>query len=253
MDQPTQPVGFKYPHDHPVPDWQVNYDEITTSFRTGDLFLQHGLNPVSQSIEIVENNFWSHVGIVVNPADIGVNLAGNPWCYWESNDLTNLPDVILGTPKEGPTLVNLKDRLTTNQKATYDYDILVRHVDFQATSTVFQNLRSYIDTVHMFGFPDEQEGLNTWLLGRIANQPNPTNNLFCSECVAGSYMAMGLLSKRYYPNGYSPGDFTPGGSVPWINRARLVDAIQIAPQSLGTGPGSETALPARNSAAMPPR
>lgn len=239
---PTPPVPFRYPKGRPVPDWMVNYDEIARSFQTGDLILQQGLAEISQVIQVVEGSFWSHVGMVVRPSDVGVTLPGDPWCYWESNDITTCNDVILGKPKVGPTLVDLKERLTTNQKNTWDYSLLVRHLEAERTQAMYAQLRAFIDKVHPMGFPDEQEGLGTWIQGRIGNVPNATQNLFCSECVAGSYIAMGVLTQRYVAAGYSPGDFTPAGALATIGRARLVDAIQIAPESLGQGPGAQTAI-----------
>ncbi len=238
-------IPNNYERSMPYHTWYANYDEIASSFQTGDLLLQHGLIPESQIIQLVFNDYWTHVAIVVKPSDIGLQIEGDPWCYWESNDILTCDDVILKEPKSGATLVRLEERLRSNLKTGYDAQFLVRHLEVNRTPEMYKALAGYIEGVHSWGFPSAQTGLAIYTQGRVLNrdihcqldekgQPIQPLELcmVCSQLTAASYQAMGLLSKHEVPGAFAPGDFLSGSGLALLSRAHLMDEILIDPESL---------------------
>jgi hypothetical protein len=224
-------VPVVFDNGRPEPQWLAKWEEISGSLKTGDLILQQGVSPTSQAIQMLEGSVWTHSCMVVRPSDINVSVKGDPLCYWESNDILTCNDVITGKPKEGPTLVVLEERLWTNMENTFDYGILIRHLVAERSKDVLSGLADYIPKVHKYGFPKDG-GLQSWIAARTENMPNTSTEIFCSELVASSMMHMGLLSTRFVPNAYTPGDLSAGDTLPMLQRSRLLDRILVDPESV---------------------
>lgn len=236
------------------PTFAVDWEDVAPTLQTGDLILQHGTYPSSLMIEMLEDSEWSHVGMVVLASDIGLDPKKVPQLlYWESNDLTNLPDVITGKakPQGGPMLVDLTLRLQTNAKNTTDIGFILRQLSATRTPAMLTALADFIPVMQPVGFPNEQEAVMDWILGRSANNPGDiSQRCFCSQLVAASYQAMGLLSKAMVPVGYSPRDFTEVGKANFLQRAALVGHDMLfgappqTPASLAA-PAPKSSRPAR--------
>lgn len=206
---------------------EIAYNEIKRSLKTGDLILFHGVETVSKLIELVEWSFWSHIGMVVLPGDIG--LEGEEPLFWEATASGDgIMDVLTGKPKEsGPMLIPLAERIQVDLKQRYDTHFQVKYFNRSLTQSELQQLKRFIDQAHGRGFPTAEKLLTYYMEGRSFNMPAPDTDAFCSELTAETFMAMGLLSSAYVPNGYAPDDFYKGNNLPllqpiyWIDGARL--------------------------------
>lgn len=103
------------PTDARVPD----YWEIAPHLRTGDIYLAAGVRKISRIIEWASGllagrgkDHWSHVGMVVIPAEIGLEVARPDQPHlWESTIDLGVPDAVRGDFLPGPMVVPLVDRL----------------------------------------------------------------------------------------------------------------------------------------------
>lgn len=108
---------------HAVQPQVVDYRQIASSLRTGDIYLASGTRWVSRTIRFLQGagrGFrtgqwlaeWSHVGMIVIPSEIGlkVDKPDEPH-LWESTTDTNLTDAIDKDQQEGPMLVPLEQRI----------------------------------------------------------------------------------------------------------------------------------------------
>jgi hypothetical protein len=227
-------VQFNNDGNTPVPLWETLYDEIEPYLKTGDVILQHGLYASSIQIEMIEDSMWSHISMVVRPADIGIDHQKNAPCCWESNDILTEPDIITGKPKMGPTLVDLRARLTSNEANTYDYGILLRQLEVDRSGSMMDALKAFIPTVHDEKFPDMQTATANFFNGRSCNTPSSPGVQYCSQLIANTFMAMGLLTKQFVGNAYSPRDFTSNGQMQLLGRAHFINEMRLGmkPQAI---------------------
>lgn len=211
---PARPAGFT-----------SAWTDIKPSLQTGDLILQHGVYPSSVMIEQLEGSEWSHVGMVVLASDIG--LTNVPaLLYWESNDLTTLPDLITNTvkPNGGPMLVDLEARLTSNAANTIDMMFNLRQLQCDRTPAMFAALKAFmLKMAPSVVFPTSEQAIMEFIMGRYMNAVADINDhCFCSQLVSASYQEMGLLTRQQDAVGWSPRDYASGGTVSLLNRAFMV-------------------------------
>jgi hypothetical protein len=226
----TTPASTTTPAPTPAPrpaGFTSAWDEVKPSLQTGDVILQHGVYPSSLMIEGLEQSEWSHIGMVVLATDIGLDPKKVPaLLYWESNDLTNLPDVVTGKikPAGGPMLVDLELRLSTNAAQTIDMAFNLRQLNTVRTPAMLKALAAFIAKMQPnVGFPTSEQAILEFIMGRYENVvPDIMNHCFCSQLVAASYQEMGLLTKQQDAVGYSPRDFSEAGSISLLNRAFLI-------------------------------
>lgn len=206
----------------------LSFDEISKSLKTGDLVLCHGTAAESHIIEAVEWSYWSHVGMVILPEDIGLENTKSP-LFWESTSSSDgIRDVILNKCKaNGPMLIPLKDRLTVDITKKYDTDFLIRYLDGALTDKPYTALKGFIDKVHNLPFPDTAKFLKDYLAGRDSNRAADKTTYFCSQLVSDTYMSMGIISDRYVSNGYAPKDFSSEEALPFTCRMFLRDGSYI--------------------------
>lgn len=211
----------------PVP---VPFDELAPTMQTGDVILMHGVFPESKVIEFIEGSVWTHSGLVVRAADIGLSGPNIPeLLFWEANSLTNLPDVILGTSKTGPMLVDLRERIITNVANYYDMEFALKHIALDRSQVNWSSLKDYIPQAHTATFPSDLEMLWMWFQGRELHIRTSLSQIFCAELVALTYQQWGLLDESLIPNGFSPKDFSDAGKPPFLKGATLGPEIRIAP------------------------
>lgn len=223
----------------PHAQWTVSYDELAREFQTGDIVLQHGVQPVSVAISVLQSSFFSHVGMVLRPEDLGIEgVPEGEWLYLESNTLTNLKDWISGDIKKGggPMAVLLRERLKTNLAQEKNLGMAWRKLAFGWGEEPLANLRTYVEKVKDMKFDDSELCamiiLKNWISGRVANEPNESAYMFCSELVAGCYRAAGMLPERWVPNAYTPQDFSGNGRVALLGGSALGPEVWIDPDSL---------------------
>lgn len=207
---------------------RVPYDELKSVLKTGDLVLCHGMRKSSHISELLEGSFWSHVGMVILPKDIGLDYS-EPM-FWESNTLLNLPDLILNKPKTGPMLVDLEQRLKTD--VSDGYDNYFRLVSLKSTAAPFfsdtqlKTLLTFIGEAQKCDFPepDSREYID-YLAGKLLNLHIDKGNYFCSELAADTYIHMNVMDGKRVPNAWMPKDF-----------AKITKMPMNAPYSLEIGP-----------------
>ncbi|MCB0734804.1 MAG: hypothetical protein H6608_07305 [Flavobacteriales bacterium] len=208
--------------------WTVHWSEVEPLVQTGDILLMHGKFPSSKLIEVIERSIWSHSAMVVRSKDIGLSGPGIPeLVLWESNDLTNLPDLILNKTKTGPMIVDLNKRLQTNLKDGSDVLFSLVQVHFERTPEMMQGLKDLIPKVHNAVFPSMEEMGYEMATGRYYHKSTSLDKIYCAELVGASLDAMGLLTKNYPWNGYEPRDFSAHGSLPLLGRATFQPEIHF--------------------------
>lgn len=206
---------------------QISYSEIADTLTTGDLILFHGKQETSLLIELLEWSYWSHVGMVVLPKDIGIK--GNEPLIWESTSSGDgIIDVILGKEKpNGPMLIPLKDRISVDINKDYDNHFKVIYLHYQPTQEELNSLKAFIDEAHDASFPQIKDMLKIYLEGREKNIEGPKGFYFCSQLASQTYMQMGFLSKKYVDNGYCPSDFLGKDPLPLTKKMSFSDGALL--------------------------
>jgi len=191
-----------------------SFDEIAPTLKTGDIFLAHGDSPISHLIEDLTWSEWSHSGMVVLASDIGLTNLPTNILLWESTRSTELPDIVTGNYKNnqkypgGTFLVNLRDRINLDVKSN-EIPIAIRHLNVNRTQGILSALKKVTDDIRNAYFPGDVEFIEDFWNGRKHNKPPKSyDHLFCSECVAYTYMKMGILSTEKVPTYYEPKSFS---------------------------------------------
>lgn len=206
---------------------EIYYSDIESSLSTGDLILFHGKQETSVLIELLEWSYWSHVGMVIIPKDIG--LEGDYPLIWESTSSGDgIIDVLINKEKEnGPMLIPLKERIKVDLENDYDTHFKVRYFNRKLNESELINLKDFILKVHNDRFPTTTEMLKIYLEGKEKNKKAPDDIYFCSQLVADTLIHMELLSGRYVPNGYCPADFDEGKNLPILKRISFSNGAYI--------------------------
>ena len=246
------------------PNWTTDFSEMKNRLRTGDLILVHGKYQYSWVAELLQWGKWTHTAMVIRSIDIDPdNLYKFPdLMLWESNTGDQKVINLWGqnnTIKEGPMLVSLEDRLK-NTSTYLDVQIVHRPLHCYDLKPIFENLKSYFDSVINCGFPTDPEVIHSIYLGRkynratdnplndinlfidfdssivqvlkidvkniLQNLPdydinNPIKKIYCSQLIAETYKKIGLLTNNHVSNAYSPKDFSIEGEICLLLRSWL--------------------------------
>ncbi|GAU78761.1 hypothetical protein [Fusibacter sp. 3D3] len=206
---------------------EISYSDIKGSLKTGDLMLFHGEEPSSKLIEIIEWSYWSHVGMVIIPEDIGLT-GKEPLILEATSSGDGIEDVINKAPKEGGVmLISLEERLNVDISNRYDTHFKVKYINRTLNVVELEQLKAFIYEAHDKKFPNDKELFKYYLEGRHYNEPMPDNMAFCSQLVAETFMALGLLSKRYVSNGYCPNDFNEDKDLPILKPFYILDGARL--------------------------
>lgn len=241
-------------------------NNIVDSFKTGDIVLFHGDGSVDKFIEMTENTPWSHVGMILNPADVGLsNICGDRTLLWHSTPKLNVNDVEIKSKNYGPEIVYLDDIL--NFLKDYNYLVVVRKLDTYRSNKMITQLNQFIKKVHNDSFPKNPQLILEYIIGILMNVLNhifkknfsyndasiikniensglkfiienfskkpyliDMHTEFCSELIAQTYIEMGLLSKENIPEGFSPKSFSSQVNM-ILNNAKLEKEITISSPS----------------------
>ncbi len=197
------------------------WDNFFSDLETGDIILMQGLFQSSIFTERITNCNWSHSAIIINANDIGLNgIKDGPILLWESNIKDaqkknpkhfSVTDVILNIEKDGPMLDRLKERITNNEVLKYDKGVAKRKLNFSRNQKMFDVFKEMIPKIHNYTFPEipVEEMLN-FVEGRLADIPVADDTFFCSQLVAHTYKAWGLLNNTHVDNWYAPASFAKG-------------------------------------------
>lgn len=209
----------------------VPFSSLVPNVQTGDIILMHGDFPFSKVIEFGEQSVWSHSGMIVRAADIGMAGKAPELLFWESNTLKNLPDVILGVGKEGPMLVDLIQRLKTNATDYKEAKMTYVKVNMPREQAMFDAFLKFIPTVHGASFPPDWLMAVYEFIGRILRRQTSKKRIFCSELVAGTFQAMGWIDDSWPWNAFEPGDFDKKGKVTLLHGGTLSPSVRFDPLS----------------------
>lgn len=195
---------------------EVSYDAIKCGLKTGDLILFHGEEMSSKIIECVEWSFWSHVGMVILPKDMGLN--GDEPLLWESTSSSDgIVDVILKEPKaSGAMLVPLSERIQVDVSKKYDTHFKVKYLNQALDASLIEILKQFVLKMHHRTFPTDIQMITYYLEGVRSNKPSPETTVFCSQLTAETLMTLGFISNQYVSNGYCPKDFDTFENMPKI-------------------------------------
>jgi len=209
-------------------DWSVKYDEIKNDLKTGDVVLMHGDFPMSKMIQFLEGSKWTHSGMIVLAEDIGKKGVWPDVLFWESNSLTNLPDLITGKNKTGPMLVPFQERLQTNMNNYYDSIFATRPNNTPMDAEAYKKMWQFMPSVSSAIFPTDLKMWKENYEGRHSGKFTGTAQIFCSELLTMTYQAMGIMSKNWVPNAVRPKDYSAQGNISFLKRGSLLPEIYIS-------------------------
>jgi len=205
-----------------------SYKDLMPTLKTGDIMLAHGTEATSKVIEAVELSEWSHVCMIVQGKDIGLN---DEVLIWESSDSEDLVNVLIEKQsKPGPMLVRFEDRIESDHSEKTDSKFALRRLISPCLDSAhFTVLKRFMVTLTNkgAGFPSLKDLAEELFEGRFKNKVSSSDSYFCSELVAHTLIKIGLLSTEYVVNGYTPADFDENnkGKCPWIDRVSFAEQI----------------------------
>lgn len=183
----------------------MKYSDIRNQLKTGDIILFSGKGGLSEGIKFFTVSNWSHVGMVYK-IDDPLDPKGSVFC-WESTTLSEIEDADTGKLTKGVQRVEFSERL---EKAfAKGYEINVRPLSEALNDEMIRALNKFRHEVS--GRPYEKnkiELLKSAYDGIFGDNEEDLSSLFCSELVAESYQAMGLLTEAVPSNEYTPKDFS---------------------------------------------
>jgi hypothetical protein len=213
--------------------------DFLSNLETFDLVVMKGLLVTSQEAQAITNSNWSHVGMVVVAGDLQIpGVDPTARLYWEANTADTATDLLSNTIKAGPQLVLLSDRIQHNFWVKYDGAYMARKLMYNRTPDMIDGLKAVINDAKNGTLPytgrDQTAELTNFLEGRFYNIASAAGQYSCSQLVAHTYMALGLLSQYYVSNSYVPADFTEEVDVSllkgaWLGREIYLDTNTIAP------------------------
>jgi hypothetical protein len=208
----------------------VPFSQLMLTMKSGDIILMHGEFTDSWLIEAFEHSMWTHSGMVIKAEDIGLSGKAPDYLFWESNSLNNLTDVLLNTTKTGPMLVSLADRVIGNAKNYKEVEMTYIKLNYTFSAQDFSNYLNFIPTIHAATFPSDLKMMLDEILGRYLRIKTSYSEVFCSELVAATYNAFGILGTNIPFNGYEPGDYArQDGYVKFLNNASLTPPVNFDP------------------------
>jgi hypothetical protein len=171
------------------------------NMRTGDLVLFSGTCNVGKLIKIVQRNIWSHVGMIVIDSNYDFP------CLYESTHSDKIIDLDTQQITQGVQMVSLVDKVKL-YPGNIGYRRLTNIADHELNHDGFAELKKALQ-----GKAFEK---SIWQIvkakydGPLGANREDLTSLFCSELIAASYQALGLLpeSEVRTSNEYTPSDFS---------------------------------------------
>jgi hypothetical protein len=171
----------------------MDYDEIAPKLQTGDVVLFEGTSTIGKIIDLITHSKFCHTGMVVRQPGAG---APDDLFLWQSFE-----------PQHGVVLDPLKAFLTTFIEGEPGGGYSVRQLSVERTPAMLAAAAQYRQQTMGRPFPSILQWLYGWILGSLG-VPTPETSFFCSELVAQTYMAMGLLPPRPLATAFTPAWFS---------------------------------------------
>lgn len=171
------------------------------NMRTGDLVLFSGSCHIGKLIKVLQGNPWSHIGMIVMD-----NQYDFP-CLYESTHSDGLIDLDTGKITQGVQMVPFHEKVKV-YPGSIGYRRLTNVSDQDLNYKRFAQLKKSLQ-----GRAFEQSILQMVKAnydGPFGHNKEDLSSLFCSELIAASYQALGLLPSRNIKTSseYTPSDFS---------------------------------------------
>jgi hypothetical protein len=203
---------------------RIGLERAIRQTRTGDVWLFRGRTLADRTIQVTTNSPVNHVGMAVCIEDL-------PPLMWHAEMGRSLVDVWTGTRQRGAQLHVLRDAVVTwvnryGQRAWFRQ--LEHPIDRAAENAALRTIARLDGTP----FPTTGQLAKGWLLGRtpiISGRlgERELETAYCSEIVALTYEAMGLLQRGKRASWYDPGKFWSGDTLPLLEGAHLGAEIAV--------------------------
>lgn len=207
---------------------KYKYNDVRKQLDTGDIMLFSSNNFLMSLWKKITACRWTHVGMVIRSMDTHQVL------LWESTTLRNLCDEFSRTAQAGVQSVLLSQRLRT-YKGDVAFRKLYCRLDGQARRHMNEELgkfrkkvqgrvfeRNLLELLKAFIDPPDSRDLFDTTQERKSQSARRSrekgvnayiakswSSIFCSELIAGTYHAMGLLdSSLKLAREYTPKDFS---------------------------------------------
>lgn len=207
---------------------KIPFMDAMDQVQTGDIFLARGRRSISRFIEFVTGSRWSHVGIIIRPSDIGIELEGDPPHLWESTTHKDVPDFYHKEGKTGAMLVDLGKRIESNLKDG-DYKVFgFRYLNVERSKELLTAYRHFIETTaaETTEFPEYKDMILDVIKNRLMMGAE-AKTYYCSELAATTMQSVGLMPLHPVPKSYLPRDFSARGYAPFLKRATLGPEVYI--------------------------
>ena len=158
------------------------FSEIQGEFETGNLIFFSGENFSSKFIRCATNSPWSHIGIIV--------MRGNIPFLWECDRGNGM--------KEGARLIPLK-----NKFIYYKIGAFAKLTSPINIENLDQFIRSHMNV-------DLQTSVHPYIMSLFSGCQRPENAWYCSELVAKTYQALGVIPENVCCTSITPKDFFTG-------------------------------------------
>jgi hypothetical protein len=178
----------------------ISFDDFLTQAQTGDLVLFHGVSTESGIVEAITDGPYSHAAMVVV-------LPNGDKTLWQAAGEALEIDPVKGRLHTGAQLGDLADTVALvyhhwNDEPHY------RPVVWNRPATLAADVLTFVNQLEGRPFPDTVVMLGNWLVGKNLDIDLAAGSVFCSELVAMTYQALGLLPDDPVPNSYCPSDFS---------------------------------------------
>ncbi len=190
------------------------FEEIKDTLKTGDIVLFSGQYKMSKVVEELEESKWSHVAMVMRLPEYDFPL------LYEATALTNLPNLLDGSHKTGPKIVNMLERLETYGDDLKPYKpplYAVRRLEKPLPDTAIPILKDILKELSGLPNPNDWNMIFGTLLGRYLHIKTPMTSITCSGFMALTYESLGLLKSKRPINGFVPKDFSTDGKLDLID------------------------------------
>lgn len=205
-------------------DAGISLDKAVRQTRTGDVWLFRGRTLADRTIQVTTNSPVNHVGMAVVLEDL-------PPLMWHAELGRSLVDMWSGARQRGAQLHDLRAAVVT-WTGRYGQRGWFRQLD-HPVNRAMEN--AVIRTIARFDgtpFPSTTTLAKGWLLGRTPVisgrlEERQLETAYCSEILAVTYEAMGLLPRGRRPSWYDPGRFWSGDDLPLADGAQLTREIAV--------------------------
>ncbi len=171
----------------------MDFNQLAPQLQTGDIMLFNGTTPISLIIDEITHSKFSHVGMVIRaPGSSG----SDGLTLWQSFE-----------PENGVVIDPLEAFVAGYPKLEAGATVAARLLSVERTPAMLQGLADFIPKAKGLPFPGFAEWFANYMAGCLGVE-GPQTSFYCSELVAQTYMAMGLLKAWPLATVYTPGRFS---------------------------------------------